>query len=441
MSTKLRVLIATAVVMLLVLPATGVAAALNEWNVFVFNVQDGDTFALDEDGDNNDDTPTIRMTGIQAMELDQYRDSMLAGDCMAPEAARRLIDLIDSKTVRLSAMSADSTGTRGRLQRFVDIKKDDGTWLDVGQTMLREGMALWSSNGNEWVRNRKYYLAAKRARAQGTGIWDPTYRGGRCEPGPQQNIKLDMWIQWDADGADGTNVNGEWIRIRNRSGTALDIGGWTFRDPSLSTDGVKTEYQFPGTARIPAYRSIQLKVGDGQDVDDVRYFWGHEKTKFENVDYSRGIGDGGYLFDRDGSIRASFMYPCMPKTKCTDPLRGKVKIVKANYNPSGDELKGEYIDIKNVSSGKVRLEKYQLEMFPYGYAFARTDILKPGQVLRLWIKKGTNGRSGGRLVRYWGFTNSSQLNNSGDWVRIKTFEDVQVACLQWGGKTCGVYGK
>ena len=445
MSAKLRILVATAVAVTVLLPSA--VLALTSWNAKVLDVDDGDTF--DANVATVGVVNRIRMTGIQAMEMDDYGNAPedQVGPCMGPEAARRLIALIEDEDVVLSAVDPASTGSGNRPLRYVKVDVG-GTMKDVGHIMVREGLALWSSNGNEWVKNLSYYKAAKAARRDKVGLWDSTYGGGKCASGPQQSAKLDMWIQWDADGPDGTNVNGEWVRIRNRGRTGVNIAGWTFRDPSLTTAGVKSEYTFPAGASIPAHRSIQLKVGDGTNTPDKTYFWGQDKPKFENVDYSRSIGDGGYLFDTDGSLRASFMYPCMPRGDCTNSLRGKVKVVKAMFDPHDrDELQGEYIDIKNVSARKVRLERYQLEVFPFGYAFGRGDVLAPDQVLRLFVKDSTDGKAGGRLIRYWGhgggkasLADGPILNNNGDWARLKSFEDVQVHCLTWGGKRCGSTG-
>jgi endonuclease YncB( thermonuclease family) len=446
MSRKMRWPLAAALALVVVLPTA--VLALTSWDAHVDDVSDGDTFDahIDYEGDATKEADAdVRITGIQAMELTDYSNTDPKGPCMGPEASLRLQALIEDEDVTLSALNPDSAGSRNRPKRFVSFDVDgDGDQDDIGHILVREGLALWSSSPDEWTKNLDYYKASKAAQRDKVGLWNPNYGGGRCTPATAAQRLIDMWIQWDADGPDGTNVNGEWVRFRNRSGSNINIAGWTFRDPSLSTDGVTSIYKFPTGATIPARRSIQLKVGKGTNVADKTYFWNQSSPKFENVDYSRSIGDGGYLQAPDGSMRASFMYPCMPRANCTDPLRGKVKVAKAVFNPDDhDELLGEYIDIKNVSARKVRLERYQLEVYPFNYAFGRGDVLNPNQVLRLWMKDGTDGKKDGRLVRYWGHGSKATLasgpilNNNGDWARLKSFEDVQIHCLTWGGKRCG----
>ena len=51
------------------------------------------------------------------------------------------------------------------------------------------------------------------------------------------------------------------------------------------------------------YANVQLRAHD-----DV-FFWGQRLPVFENVTGDgRGVGDGGYLFDPDGDVRAFEMY-------------------------------------------------------------------------------------------------------------------------------------
>lgn len=426
-------------------PAASDHGRLHVWRAKVIDVEDGDTFEAMVDTDGNGSFETlqrIRMIGIQALELETYSDNNLTGACHSVEAEGRLRKLIEGKRVKLSAMYADSTGTRGRPSRYVAVKIN-GRWRDVGKMLSREGHVLWSANGKEWKRNAAYAIAVKRARAERLRLWNPDFRKGRCNYGPQQRADLDMWIQWDADGADKLNVNGEWVRIANRSTFDVRLDGWNLRDETL--DGATATnklsgYLFPSGTTVPAGGAITVHVGTGTNVPGERYYMGYSYPKFQNVKYARGIGDGAFLFDPDGDMRASFMYPCFPRTSCGDWLRDKVT-VKAEYDPKDvpDDV-GEYIDIKNVHTAAVHLEGYQLDVYPRKYAFAPQDVLQPGETLRLFVASQSlaEGKPGD-ITRYWNQP-TRILNNSGHYARLATFEDVSVACHTWGGVACGKEG-
>jgi endonuclease YncB( thermonuclease family) len=425
MSRSLRRCVLAALAVVVLAPSALPAATLYgyEERGDVTGISDGDTFNADVNGD----AQHIRMVGIQAME---------SGECHADKAESALRSMIFGKEVVLRAYDPDSSGLRDRPLRFTDLP--DGT--DVGATLLRAGHVMWFPKKAEWSRNFKYYTKAKAARAQKVGMWS----GTSCASGPQQSVSLDMWVQWDADSNDNDNPNGEWVRIKNRSGTALQVGGWLLRDSSLlanrSTEGFRAQFKFPAGAKIPAHRSVTVHVGRGTKVDNRRYYWGLTESKFANADYKISEGDGAYLFDTDGDMRASFMYPCMPRTDCTDPLRRKVVIRHVEWNPDGDESSRpnrEFVDIRNTSSRTVYLEKRMVESYPYNYEFGPKDKLRPGQTLRLHVGKGRDYRdSKGRLRRFWGHR-SAIFGNSGDWVRIKNFEDVEIDCERWGGVVCG----
>ena len=62
-----------------------------------------------------------------------------------------------------------------------------------------------------------------------------------------------------------------------------------------------------GAQSIPPGSSIRVRIGPGRDrPQDVPL--GTPRPIFENVKRRRGIGDGGYLFDRHGDLRAWRMY-------------------------------------------------------------------------------------------------------------------------------------
>jgi micrococcal nuclease len=51
-------------------------------------------------------------------------------------------------------------------------------------------------------------------------------------------------------------------------------------------------------------------VGSGSS-SGTQFFWGLADAAFENAtDDERALGDGAYLFDPQGDIRAWMTYPC-----------------------------------------------------------------------------------------------------------------------------------
>jgi hypothetical protein len=114
-----------------------------------------------------------------------------------------------------------------------------------------------------------------------------------------------MRLRWDAPHNDRHHVNGEWARISNPSASRLAIGGWWFRDSALR------RFAFPRGAAVPARGSVVLHVGRGPNGGGV-FHWGLAAPVFETPSFDeRGIGDGGYLFDPRGNLRAWDMYPCL----------------------------------------------------------------------------------------------------------------------------------
>ena len=65
----------------------------------------------------------------------------------------------------------------------------------------------------------------------------------------------------------------------------------------------------PRRARsCPAGGAVTVRVGRGRASGNV-FYWGLDEPVFENVtDDGRAVGDGGYLFDPDGDLRAYEMY-------------------------------------------------------------------------------------------------------------------------------------
>ena len=260
----------------------------------VVHVHDGDTVEVRQGGRNL----RIRITGVQAMEMRVYSSirSRRRGACHAVAATNRLEQLLgrSGRTVRLGAQDDQSRSGR-RLRRTVAFRRD-GRWVDAGGIMVGEGHVLWLSNPVEWAWNATYARLAEQAQARGTHLWNPD----ACGAGP--GTGLDVRVNWDAEGVDVENPNGEWIRVFNRSDRDIALGGWRVRDSALR------EFAFPASAVARAGRALTVYVGRGQAGGD-ELFWGQRLPVFENVSGDgRGVGDGGYLFDPDGDLRAVEMY-------------------------------------------------------------------------------------------------------------------------------------
>jgi hypothetical protein len=182
--------------------------------------------------------------------------------------------------------------------------KIGGHWVNLNKVMLEEGRALYLGNPQEWAWNRDFEVIAEAAALRGERIWNP-YSCGR---GPEADVTPTMRIEWNAPGNDYQNVNGEWARIYNTSTVPLSLDGWWFRD------SWKERYYFPSYAVVPPGGSILLRMGHGDDGGGV-FHWGRPSPPFENPRPRRGkFGDGGYLFDKRGNLRAWVMYPCLMGT-------------------------------------------------------------------------------------------------------------------------------
>ncbi|MFL5844383.1 MAG: lamin tail domain-containing protein [Solirubrobacteraceae bacterium] len=381
------------------------------WSGHAVGAPDGDTPNIAIEGS----APRhVRITGIQAME---------GRECHGPSTTARLNRLIDAAhgRVRLAARSASSS-SMGRPRRSVS-GLIGGRWVDFGRVLLREGYVLWDPNPVEDAWNRGYSALAQRAAARGRGLWNPR----ACGIGPKQSVKLRLFVQWDADGDDTVNRNGEYVRVEHRgSGGPVSLYGWWIRDSALR------RYTFPRSAVLRRGQSVTLHMGGGRHTGSS-FYWGQPSSVFEAVDNPRspavGMGDGAYLFDPQGDLRAAFQYPC--RRRCRNPARTRVRLTVHN------EHADEYVLIRNVSSRPVDLDgqvaKTSMQRsFDFG-ARGVLSMLWPGETLRL--DTGGDPADDSRLHRHWGLSPPVLDDRSGA-VALRTLTDLLTACQRWGSAAC-----
>jgi len=387
------------------------------WTGKVVAVGDGDTIDVDVDGDRRSRPVRVRITGIQAMEQSVYsrQASRRRGECHALAATARLEQLLRAGGNRVRLAAHDPRSRSGsRMRRSVAVRYRGG-WRDVGRILVAEGHALWLPHSREWAWNEQYALLAERASDAGENLWSPD----GCGEGPSPDANVRVWVNWDADGRDDRNVNGEWVTIRNLDPlAALPLAGWWLRDSHLR------RFTFPRRTVVPAGGEVTVYMGSGRATGSD-YFWGLRFPAFENATRDqRAMGDGAYLFDPQGDLRFWMTYPC--RDECHDANEGAIELRAQPQRP-------EAVTLRNQSAFSVDLEGYRLESPPYGYAFGADSVLEPGETMRVEI--GDSQEEDGRLLKHWR-TGRFILDDAGDRVRLATFDDIALACYAWGSASC-----
>jgi endonuclease YncB( thermonuclease family) len=386
------------------------------WTAKVRSVNDGDTMDVDVLGDGTTASRRIRVSGIQAMEQTVYAARRRQGDCHAVEATERLERLVrrSKGLVRLAAEDPLSM-SQHRLMRTVAVKAG-GRWRDAGTYLVREGLALWWPSWGESSPNASYSVLTQWAIAAQRGLFDPD----ACGVGPSALSPLKLWVNWDADGDDSANPSGEWVKIRNLDPVnPVPLGDWYLRDAGLR------RYIFPPQAVIPPGGIVTVDVGT--EGDDATVFpWGQQSAVFANAGYGVGaMGDGAYLFDPLGNIRATMVYPC--RTACSDPLQGAVAL---SADPNG---RRESVTITNLTPGPIDLDGHVLKSPPQSYHFGPGSVLPAGGSMRIQVVGDTANDT--PLDKRWGFAKPI-LRDAGDLVKLSSYTDITVACTAWGDKSC-----
>ena len=140
--------------------------------------------------------------------------------------------------------------------------------------------------------------------------------------------------------------------------------------------------QVPVERGDPRRTARSVVVGKGTNTADT-FYWGfpEKETIFENASNDKKqAGDGAYLFDPDGELRAYTMYPC--RVSCSEPLAGKVAVT-ARYQG----LEHEWVTLTNTSSAPISLYQYELENSPWFYEFGPRDVIQPGKSIVVWVNK------------------------------------------------------
>lgn len=391
------------------------------WSGKVTSVGDGDTMRVRlSDGAN----VIVRVTGINAMELTNYNTRQRAGACQGVEAADRTEALVKAAKGRVRLSAIDPTShSRNRERRSVELLIGR-RWVDLGRTLLAEGLALWLPATKEWAWNARYSTIVEDAAARRIGMWDAS----ACGAGPNEGQPIKLWANWDGDGPDDYlfGPNSEWVRIKNLDPTnPLPLAGWWLRDADLPHQIERRQYVFGKDAVVAPGATMTVYLGPGTNTDITRH-WGLNVPLLDNVDRDKEAGDGVYLFDPDGDLRAYMMYPC--RVNCGDPNQSALQLaVKTTA--------GQWVEVRNVTTYPVGLEDYRLAMDGpnHVYTFAPDTTLQPGETMRIGVERDPDDDQ--PLLKGWG-QGTPIFRRAGGAIRLSTYRDVVLACVPWGDGEC-----
>jgi len=262
-------------------------------------VDDGDTIDVHIAGAGNH---RIRFTGVNATEQSVYNSNLAKqrGECHALDATYLTSTMIARSHNQVRLVYQNKL-TRAGVRYVKDIQVFvRGSWHDLNSLLVSRGYALYLPNGTETAWNREYMFEMQQAAQKRIGLFDTSF----CGFGPDQDIPIQVTVNWNAPGNDTINPNGEYVRVYNRGARPLTLDGWWVRD-----SGTK-RYHFPIGTVVQPNTHITVHVGKGDDTPSTLY-WGLRTPIFNNVNMAKGIGDGAYLFDPQGDMRAWIMYPCL----------------------------------------------------------------------------------------------------------------------------------
>ena len=376
------------------------------WTGTVLSVNDGDTFKVDLDGDGSRRGVDVRFAGVQAMELTVHHPvpAKRRDECHGIEATARVEALVrgSGRRVRLTAQHASSRSDR-RLARHVAVRRG-GRWQDVGAILMAEGHTLFLSNPKESAWNLRYGELGQRAALAGRGLWNPTH----CGAGPAQDVPLRIWAELEPA-----------RRRQPRSRRRVDQGAQRERGPLRVARRLVDPRQHAAPLHVPA----GTVLAPGPDADaahgprvrtsGLTFHWGLGITLYPNPE-DGGEGDGAYLFDPQGDLRAEMTYPCL--VVCEHPDTGALRLEA--------DPRHEAVSVRNVAGRPVDLADKVLAI-DAGSAFPFGDgaVLAPGQALELDLAEDLG-------------MDRPIMRDAGGIARIATFRDITLACAAWGSRRC-----
>lgn len=185
-------------------------------------------------------------------------------------------------------------------------------------------------------------------------------------------------VRFDAPGADNNNLNGEWVVIRNAGPKRASL-----RDYVIGADA--NRLIFSKHRWVGAGDSIRVRMGRGSNKADTIY-WKQSSEVLRN--------QGSRVTLRSPSREIVDCHAWGDKA-CPGTEQGVSTglAMRVNYDAEGNDAEnpnGEWVDLRNTSTGTISLAGHSLASGGGVYEFAATDVISPGQRLRIHRGSGVD---------------------------------------------------
>ena len=231
----------------------------------VLHIFDGDSLLVAIDGEEAE----IRLLGINAPE---------GTECHGDAARSTLTQLLDGGDVTLVADDED-TDQYGRLLRYVYV---DGLNANLALLANGDAIALQGDHSAE----ADFIAISDAAAATRLGLWAADACGST--PPPTDIAIVDY--EYNPDGRDEADKNGEWIAVANTGSDTVDMSRWILRDEST-----QHRFSFPDGFSLDPSQEVLVHSGCGND-DSNHLYWCSDDPVWSNG------GDTILLQLEDGTV-------------------------------------------------------------------------------------------------------------------------------------------
>ena len=218
---------------------------------------------------------------------------------------------------------------------------------------------------------------------------------------------------FDTEGSDNADPNGEWVALHNTSDSAIDLSGFSLTSGSY-------DYTFADGTSLAAHTNLRVLVGTGIDTDTVKH-WGNDSAILGNS------GDRVELSDADNTVLLRHEWP-NDNAPATDY---GIVIERVNFDAPGSDnanTNGEWLILRNASTTEQNLANWKITTGPEQFVFLEDRPLAAGETVTVYMGTGTDTADS----VYWGSAKGILYNSGSRAVELMSPDRNVVETHSWG---------